>query len=98
MPYSLATSLSMVAELLKSRVDAAVGNMVRWGTQTVLVTALSHFSELGAELELLRSSRNVTLIEDQVDALWILVRLGSDLLVSFVLPSVARCPPDGMGK
>jgi hypothetical protein len=36
----------------------------------VLATALSHFLELGAELELLGSRCNVDLTEDHVDALW----------------------------
>jgi hypothetical protein len=35
----------------------------------VLGAALSHFLELGNELELLGSGRNVDLTEDQVDAL-----------------------------
>jgi hypothetical protein len=34
-----------------------------------LVTTLSHFPELEAELELLRFGRNVALTEDQVDGL-----------------------------
>jgi hypothetical protein len=36
----------------------------------VLATALSHFLELGTELELLGSVCNADLMEDQVDALW----------------------------
>jgi hypothetical protein len=68
------------------------------GTRLALVTTLSHFLELEAELELLRSERNVGLTEDWVDALWILARLASDLLASHILPSVAHDPLDGAGE
>jgi hypothetical protein len=54
-PSSLTVSLSMVAELLEGRIDTAAANGVCWGTQFVLVTALSHFSELKSKLELLGS-------------------------------------------
>jgi hypothetical protein len=64
----------------------------------VLVTALLHFLELEAELELLGTGHNVALMEDQVDALWILARSASDLLVSHVLPLVTRGPPYGAGE
>jgi hypothetical protein len=62
-----------------------------------LVVALSHFPELEAEIELLRSGHNAALTEDQVDALWILACLASDLLASHALPSVAHGIPDGAG-
>jgi hypothetical protein len=58
---SLAASLSMVAELLKGRVDAVLTNGVRWGAQLALVAALLHLPELEAELELLGSGRNTVL-------------------------------------
>jgi hypothetical protein len=54
-PSSLTVSLSMVAELLEGRIDTAAANGVCWGTRFVLVAALSHFSELKSELELLGS-------------------------------------------
>jgi hypothetical protein len=64
----------------------------------VLVATLLHFPELEAELELLGFGCNMALMEDQVDTLWILARLTSDLLASYVLPSVAHGPPDGAGE
>jgi hypothetical protein len=60
-----------------------------------LVVFLSHFLELEAKLELLRSRNNTALTNNRVDALWILARPTSDLLASHVLPSIARGPPDG---
>jgi hypothetical protein len=59
----------------------------------VVVASLLHFSKLEAKVELLRSRRNVALMEDQVDVLWALARRASDLLASHVLPLVARGPP-----
>jgi hypothetical protein len=94
MTSSLAVSLSMVVELLEARVDIAATNGVHWGTRSVVVAALSHF----LELEMLMSGRNAVLTEDQVDALWILARLASNLLASYVLPSVAHNPPGGAGS
>jgi hypothetical protein len=64
----------------------------------VLVTTLSHFLELEAELELLGSGHNVAQMEDRGDALWILARSASNLLVSHVLPSVVHGPPYGAGE
>jgi hypothetical protein len=52
---SLAVSLSMVAELLEGRIDTTVANGVRCGTQSTLVSTLSHFLELKSELEILGS-------------------------------------------
>jgi hypothetical protein len=95
---SLAASLSTVVELLEGRVDAVTTNRVRWGTRSVLVTALSHFPEPEAELELLGSGRNAVLMEDHVDALWILACPASGLLASYILFSVARSPLDGAGE
>jgi hypothetical protein len=46
----------------------------------VLPTAMSHFAELGVELELPGSRRNADLSEDSVDALWTRVHPTSDLL------------------
>jgi hypothetical protein len=65
---------------------------------SMVVKLLKAELELEAELELLRSVRNVFLMEDWVDAFWILARPSSDLLVSYVLPSVARNPPNGVGE
>jgi hypothetical protein len=95
-PSSLAASLSTTTELLEGQVDAAAANGVYWGTRSALVTALSQFLELEAELELLGSGHNTTLTEDQVDALWILTHSASDLLALHILPSIVRCPPDGV--
>jgi hypothetical protein len=95
---SLATSLSLTAGLLEGCIDAVAANGVHWGTQSALATALSHFSESGAELELLGSGHNADLTEDQVDALWTQVCPTSDLLVSYVPPSVARGPPGVTGE
>jgi hypothetical protein len=95
---SMATSLSTPVELLEGRVDATVTNKVRWGTRSALVFALSHILELDAELELLGSGRNTTLMEDQVDALWIMARSALNLLASHILPSVAHSTPDGTGE
>jgi hypothetical protein len=40
------------------------------GGQLVLTASLSHFLELGPELELLGSEHNADLTEGQLDALW----------------------------
>jgi hypothetical protein len=95
-PCSLAASLSTAVELLEGWVDATGTNRVRWGTRSTLIAALWHFPELEPVLGMLRSSCNVTLMEDQVDALWILARLASNLLAPHVLPSVTRGSPDGV--
>jgi hypothetical protein len=92
---SLEESLSTAVELLEGWVDATAANGVYWGTRSMLVTALSHISELDAKLELLGSGCNVDLMEDEVDALWTRVRATSNSLASHVLPSVAHIPPDG---
>jgi hypothetical protein len=68
------------------------------GGQSALIATLSYFPELEAEIELLRSERNMVLMECQVDTLWILARPASDLLTSLDLPSVACGPPDDAGE
>jgi hypothetical protein len=66
----LATSLSTVVELLKTQIDATSANGVCWGSRTALVATVSHFLELHADLEVLRSRHSAGMIEDEVDALW----------------------------
>jgi hypothetical protein len=66
---SLVASLASAVMLIEDRIDATTTNGVHWGTQSALSTALSHFPELGTDLELIGSRRNVDLTEDQVDAL-----------------------------
>jgi hypothetical protein len=97
-PSSLAASLSMVVELLDGRIDTAATNGVRWGTGTMLVTALSHFLELKSELELLGSGQNADLTDDQANALWTLVSMALDSQASLVRSSIARNPPDDVGE
>jgi hypothetical protein len=63
-----------------------------------LVAAVSHFPELRAELEVLRSRHSVDLTEDEVDALWIQVHAASDSLVLHVPSLVAHNPPDAVGE
>jgi hypothetical protein len=58
--FSLAVVLSSMAEVIKDRIDTAVDNRVCWGSRSTLVVALSHFPELGAELELLGSGHKRT--------------------------------------
>jgi hypothetical protein len=62
-------SLASAVVLIEDRIDAMTTNGVHWGTQSALSTTLSHFPELGTDLELIGSRRNVDLTEDQVDAL-----------------------------
>jgi hypothetical protein len=69
MPSSLAAFLSMVVELLDSRIDTTTTNGVHWGTRSALVAALSHFLELKSELKLIGFGRNGDLTDDEVDAL-----------------------------
>jgi hypothetical protein len=95
---SLAALLSLAAELLEDHIDAATANEVRWGTWSVLATALSHFPKLGTELELLRSEHNVNLTEDKVDALWTQAPQASDSLALFIPPLVTRGSQNGAGK
>jgi hypothetical protein len=88
----------MVKVLLEGRINAMAAKGVHWGTQSTLVATLSHFSELKSELELLGSGRNADLTKDQADALWPLVDVASDSLVSLVPSSVAHDPPDSTGE
>jgi hypothetical protein len=97
-PSSLVASLSMMAELLKGRIDIMAANGVRWGTRSALVAAMSHFSELKSELELLGSRQNEDLTHDQADALWPWVSAASDSLASLVPSSFAHDPPDDAGE
>jgi hypothetical protein len=53
-------------ELIEDRVYATATNGVHWGTQSTLAATVSHFPELEAKLELLRSRCNADLTEDQV--------------------------------
>jgi hypothetical protein len=66
---SLTASLSLAAELIEGCVDSTTVNGFRWGTQSALVSTLSHFPKLETELELLGSERNADLTKDQVVAL-----------------------------
>jgi hypothetical protein len=63
-----------------------------------LISALSHFPELVAKLEVLRIGCNMGLMEDRMGALWIQACPASDSLASHILPSVARGPPNGVGE
>jgi hypothetical protein len=83
-------------ELLKSCIDAATANGVRWGSRSTLVAAVLHFSKLKTKLEVLGSGRSVDLIEDEAVALWVWVRTTLDLLASHVPSPVACKPPDVM--
>jgi hypothetical protein len=96
--FSLAISLSTVVELLEGQIDASTANAVRWGTQSALFAALSHFLELKSKLELLESRHNADLTVDQADALWTQVRAASDSLASHIPPTVACSPPDNAGE
>jgi hypothetical protein len=58
---------------------------------------VSHFPELDADLEVLRSGCSVGLIEDEVDALWSQVGMAAESLASHVPSSVAYNTPDGAG-
>jgi hypothetical protein len=64
-PSSLVVSMSVAAELLEGRINAAAASGVRWGSCSTLVAVVSHFSELMAELEVLGSRRNADLTEDK---------------------------------
>jgi hypothetical protein len=67
---SLAVPLSLAAELLEGRIDVVATNGLCWSTQSALAAILSHFVELGTELELLGSGHIADPTKDQVDALW----------------------------
>jgi hypothetical protein len=93
-PSSLATSLSTVAKEVESQINTTAANGVRWGTQSMLVTASSHFPELKSDLELLGSGRNTDLHDEQADVFWPLVSMASDSLSSLVTSLFARDPLD----
>jgi hypothetical protein len=94
----LATSMSAVAQRLEGWIDAAATNGVCWGSHSVLVAAVMHFSELDTDLEVLRSGSNMGLTESMVDALWSRVHVAANSLASHVPYSVARNPPDSAGE
>jgi hypothetical protein len=83
-PSSLVASMSIAVELLEDRINAAATNGVRWGSCSMLVTAVSHFPGLKTELEVLGSGCNADLTEDEADALWTGVSTSSDSLASYV--------------
>jgi hypothetical protein len=60
----------------------------------MLVVVLSNFSKLETELELLGSGRGADLSDDEADALWPLVSMASDSLVSLVPSSLDHDSPD----
>jgi hypothetical protein len=63
-----------------------------------LVTVVSHFPEVDADLEVLGSGCNTGLTEDEVNTLWSRVRAAVDSLASHVPSSVAHNPPDSVGE
>jgi hypothetical protein len=91
---SLVASLAMVAEEVENRINTMTANGVWWGTRYALVAVMSHFPELEPKLELLGYGRDADLSDDQVDAIWPLVSIASDLLVSLIPSLLARGPPD----
>jgi hypothetical protein len=90
--------MSVVAERLEGRIDATGANKVHWGTRSAMVTTVSQFWELDADLEVLESGHNAGFTVDEVDALWSQVRTAVDLLAPHVPPSVARNPPGSTGE
>jgi hypothetical protein len=98
MSSSLATCMSVVAELLEVQIDAVAANGVRWGSCSALVAAVSDFLKLDIDLEVLRSGHNAGLKEGEVDALWFRVRVVTDSLVLHVPSLVAYNPPNSVGE
>jgi hypothetical protein len=94
-PSSLTASLSIAAELLEGQVDIATANGVCWWDPVSVACHLVALLELETDLELLGSRHNGDLMEDQMDALWTLVRSTSDSLVAHILPSFACGRLDG---
>jgi hypothetical protein len=90
----LATSMSTVAERLEGQIDAPVANGVCSGSHSALVAIVSHFPELDADLEVLRSRHNTRLAENEVDVLWSQVRASTDSVASHVPPSIDHKPLD----
>jgi hypothetical protein len=66
----LAVALSPSTVLIEVHVDAVAINRVHWGAWLALTTILSHFPELGSELELLGSEYNADLMKDEMEAFW----------------------------
>jgi hypothetical protein len=95
---SLEALLSSIVELIEDYVNAVTGNGVRWGTRSTLAAAMSHFLEMGAELEPLGSEHNKDLKEDQADALWTQTCQASKSMVAFIPLSVACGSPNDMGE
>jgi hypothetical protein len=60
----------------------------------VLTTVLSHFPELGLELELLGSRYNADLAKDEIEVFWTRTCQALESLSSRVPPSFACSPPD----
>jgi hypothetical protein len=65
----MVASMSAVTEQLVGQIEAAATNGVCWGSRSALVATGSHFPELVADLEVLKSGCNVGLIEDEVNTL-----------------------------
>jgi hypothetical protein len=86
---SLAASLPSVADLIEGRIDATVPNGVHWGAQLALTTALSHFTKLKPDLELLGPGHNADVMEGQLDALCTWTHRASESLSSRVPSSIA---------
>jgi hypothetical protein len=91
---SLAASMSMSVELLEGQIDVVAAKGFCCGSRSVLVAAVSHFPQL----EVLGSSRNADLTEDEADALWTWVRAAADSLASYVPSLIVRNPLDGEGE
>jgi hypothetical protein len=94
----MAASMSTVMEQLEGRIDATVDIGVHCGSRPMLVAAVSHFTKLDADLEVLGSGPNMRLTEDEVNALWSQLCVAVDSLVLHVAFSVACNPPDSMGE
>jgi hypothetical protein len=73
-------SMAVVTEQLDDRIDAAAANRVCWGSHSTLVAAVLHFPDLGTDLEVLGTERNMGLKEDEVNALWSRVHAAADSL------------------
>jgi hypothetical protein len=70
---------------------------VHWGGST-LITVLTHFPELEPELELFGSGYYADLLVGQLEIFWTWTCHASESLSSWIPPSVARSPPDGVGE
>jgi hypothetical protein len=90
---SLAATLSSTMDLIEGHVDAVATSGVHWGGST-LITVLTHFPEL----ELFESRYNADLPVGQLETFWTQTCQASESLSSWIPPSVARSPPDGVGE